>query len=75
MGGVSVRSAFESINSHLKRMGYEVIENEKFGYIRIILTTESKYHMHLTVHYEDLIKPDIIAVIVAHFNETIKTSF
>jgi len=58
----------------LEKMGYHVIVNTHYGFIRVILETEKKNVFHLTVFYSELEKEDIVEYVVRQFNKTIISS-
>lgn len=59
----------------LEMMGYTVIDNPRFNFIRVILETESKFIVHLTVMYDELLKDYSIEHIVRKINETICSNY
>jgi len=58
----------------LEKMGYQVIENTHYEFIRVILETEKGNVFHLTVFYSEIEKEDSVEYIVGEFNKTIVSS-
>jgi len=55
----------------LKRMGYAVLVNKRYGFIQICLQADTGYGAYLSVNFDEMERDFIVEEIVKKFNDAV----